>query len=77
MEASDVRDLVLSAFPDAEVNVEIVGGHYNVTVVCASFEGVRSVARQQKVYAPLMSRIADGSMHAVNVRAMAPSEMEP
>lgn len=74
MEANDVRDLVLAAFSGAEVSVEVVGGHYNVTVVSAEFEGVRAVARQQRVYAPLASLIAQGSLHAVNIRAVTPGE---
>ena len=74
MEANDVRDLVLAAFSGAEVSVEVVGGHYNVTVVSAEFEGVRAVAGQQRVYAPLASLIAQGSLHAVNIRAVTPGE---
>jgi len=74
VEANDVRDLVLAAFSGAEVSVEVVGGHYNVTVVSAEFEGVRAVARQQRVYAPLASLIAQGSLHAVNIRAVTPGE---
>ena len=74
MEATTVQDLVSQAFPDGDVQVEIVGGHYTVTVVSAACEGVRAVARQQKVYAPLADAIASGALHAVNIRALTPAE---
>ncbi len=74
MEATAVQHLISQAFPEGDVQVELVGGHYNVTVVCDSFEGKRSVARQQKVYAPLAEAIASGALHAVNIRAVTPAE---
>ncbi len=58
MEANEVQALVAAAFPDGDVEVDLNGGHYTVTVVSADFEGVRPVARQQKVYAPLAGVIA-------------------
>ena len=74
MDISEVRELVLAAFPESEVDVELAGGHYTVSVISEAFDGVRSVARQQRVYAPLASAIASGHMHAVNIRAMTPAE---
>ena len=64
MDVNEVRDLVLAAFPESEVDVDLAGGHYTVTVISEGFTGVRSVARQQRVYAPLASAIAAGHMHA-------------
>lgn len=75
MEAHEVKELVAGAFPDGSVEVELVGGHYTVTVVSPSFEGLRSVARQQRVYAPLSAVIAAGTIHAVNIRALTPAEV--
>ena len=74
MDVNEVRDLVLAAFPDSEVDVDLAGGHYTVTVISEGFTGVRSVARQQRVYAPLAAAIAAGHMHAVNIRALTPTE---
>ncbi len=75
MEANEVRELVAAALPGATVDVELVGGHYNLTVVSETFDGVRSVARQQRVYAPLAAAIAAGTIHAVNIRALTPAEV--
>lgn len=74
MEATDVKALVAKAFPGATVDVELLGGHYTVTVISDDFAGVRPVARQQRVYAPLADVIAAGTIHAVNIRAMTPAE---
>lgn len=74
MEARDVQAVVAEAFPNGKVDVELIGGHYTVTVVCDSFDGVRPVARQQRVYAPLAQLISSGTIHAVNIRAMTPAE---
>ena len=74
MEADQVKNLVSNAFPDADVSVALEMGHYTVTVVSDAFAGMRPVARQQKVYAPLADVIAAGTIHAVNIRAMTPAE---
>lgn len=74
MEASEVRELVLAAMPEATVDVVLEGGHYTLTVVSEGFVGVRPVARQQSVYAPLAAAIAAGTIHAVNIRALTPEE---
>ena len=76
MEANEVRALIVAAFPDGKVDVYLAGGHYTVTVIDSCFEGVRSVARQQKVYAPLADIIAQGTVHAVNIRALTPAEAD-
>jgi acid stress-induced BolA-like protein IbaG/YrbA len=41
-------------------------------VISADFVGMRPVARQQRVYAPLANLIADGTLHAVNISALTP-----
>jgi acid stress-induced BolA-like protein IbaG/YrbA len=74
MDANQVQQALEMAFQDAQVSVVLDGGHYTVTVVSASFEGLRAVARQQRVYAPLSEMIASGAVHAVNIRALTPAE---
>jgi len=76
MDPSDVKALVTDAFPNADVQVELSGGHYTVSVIDVGFEGLRSVARQQRVYAPLRDIIAAGTIHAVNIVAKTPAEAE-
>ena len=65
-------ELILAAFPGAEVSVALNGGHVDITVISADFAGMRPVARQQRVYAPLAALIADGTLRAVNISAVTP-----
>ena len=72
MNESDLTQLLSEAFPGAQVSVALEGGHVDITVISADFEGLRPIARQQRVYAPLAGLIADGTLHAVNISAQTP-----
>ena len=72
MTEQKLSDLILAAFPGAGVSVALKGGHVDITVISADFAGMRPVARQQRVYAPLAALIADGTLHAVNISAVTP-----
>ena len=65
-------ELIRVAFSDAQVSVSLNGGHVDITVISADFAGMRPVARQQRVYAPLANLIADSTLHAVNISALTP-----
>ena len=72
MTEADLVQLLNEAFPEAHVSVALEGGHVDIKVISAEFEGLRPVARQQRVYAPLAALIADGTLHAVNISAQTP-----
>jgi acid stress-induced BolA-like protein IbaG/YrbA len=76
MDSEAIKSLITAAFPDATVSVELSGGHCDLVVVSTSFEGLRAVARQQRVYAPLTEVIASGALHAVNITAKTPAEVQ-
>ncbi|HQQ74721.1 MAG TPA: BolA/IbaG family iron-sulfur metabolism protein [Pseudomonadales bacterium] len=60
-------------------DVVLVGGdgrHFDITVVSACFEGQRPVKKQQLVYAALNDKIADGTIHAVMMQTLTPSEWQ-
>ena len=65
-------ELIQVALPGAQVSVSLNGGHVDITVISADFAGMRPVARQQRVYAPLAALLADGTLHAVNISAVTP-----
>lgn len=73
MTEAQLVELLQQSFPDAQVSVSLNGGHVDIQVVSADFEGLRPVARQQRVYAPLAPLIADGTLHAVNISATTPA----
>ena len=72
MTEQDLINLLQASFADAEISVSLDGSRVAITVVAAEFEGLRPVARQQRVYAPLAALIADGTLHAVNITARTP-----
>lgn len=50
--------------------------HFKVTIVSAVFDGVRAVARHQKVYAAAGDLLAAGGIHALAIHAYAPQEWQ-
>jgi acid stress-induced BolA-like protein IbaG/YrbA len=74
MDAAAVQVLVSTQLGDCEVTVEGEGSHYDILVVGEMFAGLRPVAKQQLVYAALGEQIADGSIHAVNIRTFTADE---
>ncbi|WP_026244539.1 BolA family protein [Dasania marina] len=74
MNADQIKQLLQAELSGCEVHVEVEGSHCTVTAIGDIFEGVRPVKRQQMVYAGLSQQIADGSLHAVNIKALTPAE---
>ena len=68
MDAAIVKALVEAELDQCEIDVQGEGSNYDITAVGSVFEGLRPVRRQQLVYAALNAQIADGSIHAVNIR---------
>lgn len=76
MEPEQVKQLLLSHLPDCDIEVVSNGGHFEITVVGDVFEGLNAVKKQQVVYAGLNPQIADGSIHAVNMKTFTRSEWQ-
>ncbi|MCB5225270.1 BolA family transcriptional regulator [Alishewanella sp. 16-MA] len=74
MEIAQIEQLLKEHLQLAEVYVKADGSHYAVTAVGDCFEGLSRVKQQQLVYSPLMAAIADGSMHAVSIKAFTPQQ---
>ena len=74
MEPAQIEQLISHALPDCEVQVSTDGYHFDVVVVGDLFDGLRPVKRQQLVYAPLNDKIADGTIHAVNIKTFTPAQ---
>ena len=75
MNPEAIKALLVEAFPQAEaIEVTGEGGKFNVTIVSDEFTGLRPVAKQQRVYAPLNEQIASGAIHAVTMRNLTPEE---
>ena len=63
---------VSEAFPGASVTVAVEGNRALIEVVSDAFIGLKRVKRQQAVYACIQDFIADGSLHAVTIKALEP-----
>mgnify|MGYP002635900234 CR=1 FL=1 len=76
MEADTVKGLLQNHIPDCEFHVQGEGSHYDIDAIGSVFEGLRPVKKQQLVYAALSEHIADGSIHAVNIRTFTEAEWQ-
>lgn len=74
MDAAEVTRLVQAALPEAQVSVDGSGSRYDITVISDVFVDMRPVKKQQTVYAALSAQIADGTIHAVNIRTFTRDE---
>lgn len=74
MNSDQLSHILQQAFPQADIAVSGQAGKFDLRIVDPVFEGKRTVARQQAVYAPLNEHIATGAVHAVSIRAMTPEE---
>lgn len=72
MNESVIVNALQAEFPGASIDVQLDGSHCQITVISDLFEGLRPVARQQRVYAPLGEFISSGALHAVNIIAKTP-----
>lgn len=68
MTNEDVKQLLESALSECDVQVQGDGSHFDIIVVGDVFEGLRPLKKQQLVYGVLNEKIADGSIHAVNMK---------
>ena len=76
MDAATVKALLQDHLSDCEFQVQGEGSHYDIIAVGEVFDGLRPVRRQQLVYGALGECIADGSVHAVNIRTFTPAEWQ-
>ena len=58
------------------MEVRAEGSHVEVLAIGEMFEGMRPVQKQQAVYRVLNPLIADGTIHAVNIRTYTPAEWQ-
>ena len=72
MNEAMIKKALEGEFPGATIDGQLDGSHCQVTVISDVFEGLRPVARQQQVYAPLGEFIRSGALHAVNIIAKTP-----
>ena len=76
MENAQIKQLLLDRLPNCQVEVTGDGRHFEIIVVGELFKGLSPVKKQQLVYGALQAEIADGSIHAVNMKTLTPEEWQ-
>jgi acid stress-induced BolA-like protein IbaG/YrbA len=58
-------------------SIEVTGDgmHFQIKIVSTEFEGKNKLSRQRLVYNYLKEWLADGSLHAVELQTLTPSEV--
>lgn len=74
MTAEQLQQIIAAALPCTHLHVDGDGHHWFATIVSDAFEGLRSVARHQRVYAALGERIATNEVHALSMKTLTPAE---
>lgn len=74
MDPENVKQLLQQHLADCDIEVTGDGRHFDITVVGDIFEDLNAVKKQQLVYAALNPQIADGSIHAVNMKTLTRAE---
>lgn len=73
-----MNDVITAAIeagiPGARVEAQLEGNRAVITVVSEVFADMSRVRKQQAVYACIQHLIADGTLHAVSIRALTPDQ---
>lgn len=76
MDAVTVKALLQAHLPECEFHVQGEGTNYDIVAIGEVFSDLRPVRKQQLVYGALGDEIADGSIHAINIRTYTPEEWQ-
>lgn len=74
MTAEQLRDLIAAGLTCTHLDVDGDGRHWSAVVVSEAFVGLRLIARHQKVYATLGSRMHTDEVHALSMKTYTPAE---
>lgn len=76
METNEIKQLIETGIPGAEVTVSGDGSHFDATVISETFADLSMVKKQQLVYGTLGDRITNGTIHALSIKTYTPQEWE-
>jgi acid stress-induced BolA-like protein IbaG/YrbA len=74
MTADQLQHIISQGLDCTHIEVQGDGRHWNATIVAAAFEGKRLIARHQRVYATLGSRMHTDEVHALSMKTYTPDE---
>lgn len=76
MGAEEIQQRLSEALPDCQIEVQNDGNRFLVVAVGARFSDLGRVKRQQLIYSHLDDLLAQGTIHALTIRAMTPDEWQ-
>ncbi len=74
MTAEEIQTLIAGQIACDLCHVDGDGRHWYATVVSSTFEGMRPIARHQRVYATMGTRMKTDEVHALSIKAFTPAE---
>ncbi len=74
MTADDLKSLITANLNCIHCEVVGDGRHWTATIVSPEFEGKRPIARHQRVYATLGSKMHTDEVHALSMKTLTPGE---
>ncbi len=74
MTAQELQALIAQGLPCEHLEVSGDGRHWTAVIVSTAFEGLRPIARHQRVYACLGERIRTDEVHALSMKTHTPAE---
>ena len=74
MTADQIKSLIAAGLQCQHLELEGDGRHWYATVVSAEFEGKRAIARHQRVYSTLGTKMHTDEVHALSMKTFTPAE---
>ncbi len=74
MTSQELQSIIAAGLSCEHLEVSGDGRHWSAVVVAAEFEGKRSIARHQRVYATLGHRLITDEVHALSMKTYSPAE---
>jgi acid stress-induced BolA-like protein IbaG/YrbA len=74
MNAQQLQATIAAGLDCTHLEVDGDGRHWNAVVVSEAFNGLRLVARHQKVYATLGQKMHTDEVHALSMKTLTPAE---
>ena len=74
MTAQQLKQIIAAGLPCEHLDLQGDGRHWFATIVSSAFEGLRPIARHQRVYATLGERLQSDEVHALSMKTLTPAE---
>ena len=74
MTENDLKDLISTGLSCSHLELEGDGRHWFATIVSTEFQGLRAIARHQRVYKTLGTRMQTDEVHALSMKTFTPEE---